>query len=210
MGVDLTKQLFARHAADLTAGELVVLGYMCLVALDKENGKGQPPGLYFGGWEPLAIALGYDGLNEAAKTKVKRAVRGIRDRGLVKPMVAHAKTGERQVYRITFATGGGRIQTPNRGSEVDPQEGVTSRPNRGSEVDPPRTELGQTEDLLQDIQLPSATESQTARGDGEAKDEMGPHKFRGQPGDDCEACGASYLNRRVHPLHLIQQGRRGA
>src|SRR4051794_5319020 len=104
MGVDLTKTLFVRHAHKLNAAELIVLGYMCLVALDKENGKGQPAGLYFGGWEPLALALGYDALTEAAKTKVKRAVRGCRDKGLIKPMVAHAQTGERQVYRIQVAT----------------------------------------------------------------------------------------------------------
>ena len=210
MGIDLTKQLFARHAADLTAGELTVLGYMCLVALDKQNDKGQPAGLYFGGWEPLALALGYDGLTEAAKTKVKRAVKGIRDKGLVKPMVAHAQTGERQVYRIAFATTGGQKQTPNRGSEVDPQEGVRNRPNRGSESDPPRTHRGQTEDLPQDISISSATELQTARDDEKSDEEMGPHKFKGSPGDDCDACGSSYLNRRVHPLHLIHETRRGA
>lgn len=204
MGVDLAKQLFARHAADLTAGELTVLGYMCLVALDKPNGRNQPPGLYFGGWEPLALALGYDGLTEAAKTKVKRAVRGVREKGLVKPMVAHAQTGERQVYRITFANTGGQNQTPNRGSEVDPQEGVRSRPDRGSESDPPRTELGQTEDLPQDISISSVTGVQTARGDDKRNEEVVPHKFRGQPGDDCGTCGGSHINRRLHPLHLLR------
>lgn len=208
MGIDLTKQLFARHAADLTAGELTVLGYMCVVALDKENGRGQPPGLYFGGWEPLALALGYDGLTEAAKTKVKRAVRGIRDKGLVKPMVAHAKTGERQVYRITLAGAGGQKQTPTRGSESDPHQGVTSRPDRGSESDPPRTYLGQREDLRQDTQLTTSAQPQDARGVKDGDEEVGPHKFQGAPDDDCTACGWSYLNRSVHPLHLI--GRRYA
>ena len=119
MGIDLTKQLFVRHAHDLTASEVVVLGYMCVTALDKENGKGQPARLYFGGWEPLALALGYDELSDAAKTKVKRAVKGLRARGLIKPMVAHAKTGERQVYRILLGDTGGRNQT---------QQGVGIRP----------------------------------------------------------------------------------
>lgn len=204
MGVDLAKQLFARHAADLTAGELTVLGYMCLVALDKPNGKGQPAGLYFGGWEPLAIALGYqEGLTDAAKTKVKRAVKGIRAKGLVKPMVAHAQTGERQVYRITFAETGGRKQTPNRGSEVDPQEGVGIRPNRGSESDPPRTHRGEGEDLREDISIASETKPQSAR-EVKNSDEIRPHKFKGNPAaGDCLDCDGSHLNRKLHPLHLV-------
>lgn len=204
MGIDLTKHLFARHARDLTASELTVLGYMCLVALDRPNGKGQPPGLYFGGWEPLAIALGYPELNEAAKTKVKRAVRGIRDKGLVKTMVAHAKTGERQVYRITFATSGGRNQTPSRGAETDPQEGVGIRPDRGSESDPPRTHRGQTEDLHQDTSITSVTKPQRADGPEKAG-EIRPHKFEGQPAaGDCLTCDLPYLNRKAHPMHLLR------
>lgn len=203
MGIDLTKQLFARHARDLTASELTVLGYMCLVALDRPNGKGQPPGLYFGGWEPLALALGYPELNEAAKTRVKRAVRGIRDKGLVKTMVAHAQTGERQVYRITFAETGGRNQTPNRGSKVDPQEGVGIGPDRGSESDPPRTHRGQTQDLSQDISITSVTQPQAALPSKEAE-EIRPHKFNGNPAaGDCLTCDRSHLNRKLHPLHLI-------
>lgn len=202
MGIDLTKQLFARHAAELTAAELTVLGYMCLVALDKENVKGQPAGLYFGGWEPLALALGYDELNDAAKTKVKRAVKGIRDKGLIKPLVAHAKTGERQVYRIQVGTIGGPKQTPNRGAEIDPQEGVRIRPERGSESDPPRTHRGQTEDLPQDISIKFPTELQTARED--EKPERVAHKFEGNPGFDCLACGGSYLDRKAHPIRLLR------
>lgn len=153
MGIDLTKQLFSRHAATLTAGELVVMGYMCLVALDKENAKGQPARLYFAGWEPLALALGYDDLTDAAKTKVKRAIKGLRDRGLIKPLVGHAQIGERQVYRIQVGLSGGLDVTPSRGSEVDPHVGVRNRPKRGSESDPPRKDLGGDEDLSEDIQL---------------------------------------------------------
>jgi hypothetical protein len=210
VGVDLTKQLFARHAADLTAGELVVLGYMCLVALDKENGKGQPAGLYFGGWEPLALALGYDELTPAAKEKVRRSVKGIREKGLVKPMVAHAQTGERQVYRITFARTGAQLPSPYRATGSEPQEGHNFRGDRGSESEPPRTELGQTEDLHQDTSITSVTKPQSAREAEDANNKMGPHKFQGDAGGDCTACGRSYLDRTTHPLRLIQERRRGA
>lgn len=163
MGIELTKALFARHAAHLTAGELVVLGYMCVVALDKENGKGQPAHLYFAGWEPLALALGYPELNAAAKEKVRRAVKGIREKGLVKPLVAHAQTGERQVYRIQVASTGAQLQSPNRATGSEPQVGHNFRGDRGSESEPPRTKQGSTEDLLQDIPLASVTPLQMAR-----------------------------------------------
>lgn len=205
MGIDLAKQLFARHAAHLTAGELTVLGYMCLVALDKENGKKQPAGLYFAGWEPLAVALGYDGLTPAAKEKVRRCIKGVREKGLIKPLVAHAQTGERQVYRIQVGSTGAQVQSPSRGTEVEPQEGHNFRGDWGSEVDPPRTHTGQTQDLSQDITLNSATELQTARAD--EKPEVIGHKFKGDSRDDqCTLCGKTYLNRRVHPLHLILRG----
>lgn len=194
VGIELTKQLFARHASDLTAGELTVLGYMCITALDKPNGKGQPAGLYFGGWEPLALALGYDGLTDAAKTKVKRAVKGIRDKGLVKPLVSHAQYGERQVYRIAFLSGG-----------------LDRTPTRGSDSDPPRKDLGSSEDLHQDITLNHSPQVQDARGlkgsDEEGDGLIEAHAFRGQPGDDCATCGGSHLNRRIHPLHLIREAK---
>ena len=205
MGVDLTKQLFARHAADLTAGELVVLGYMCLVALDRPNVKGQPAGLYFGGWEPLALALGYSDPNAPAKEKVRRSVKGIREKGLIKPMVAHAKTGERQVYRITFAEGGARNQSPYRATGSEPQEGHNFRGDRGSETEPPRKDSGQTKDLHQDPIPSHVPQPQTAPSEADEKtDSTRPHKFQGTPGNDCATCGRAYQNRRLHPFHLLR------
>src|SRR5690606_33418574 len=154
-----------------------------------------------------ALALGYDGLTDAAKTKVKRAVKGIRDKGLVKPLVSHAQYGERQVYRIAFLSTGGLDQTPTRGSISDPHVGVTFRPKRGSDSDPPRKDSGSSEDLPQDITLNPSPQVQDARGLKSSDEEEGlieAHAFRGQPGDDCATCGGSHLNRRIHPLHLIR------
>lgn len=202
MGIELTKHLFVRHAANLTAGELTVLGYMCLVALDKENGKGQRAGLYFGGWEPLALALGYPSLTPAAKEKVRRSVKGIREKGLVKPLVAHAQTGERQVYRIMFAATGAQVQSPNRATGSEPQEGHNFRGDWGSVSEAPRTHKEEGEDLRQDTHPKSATELQNAREDEKSKDGAA-HKFEGRPGNDCLTCGGSYINRSLHPIRLL-------
>lgn len=167
MGIELAKNLFARHAANLTAGELVVLGYMCVVALDRENAKGQPARMYFGGRGALAIALGYDETSEAGIQKVKRAIQSLRKRGLIEPMVEHARTGTRQSYRLNIGLPRGSEVDPLKGSEVDPQEGVNSVPFRGSEVDPPRTNTGRGQDLPQDISIASVTELQKARANRE-------------------------------------------
>lgn len=199
MGIDLTKQLFARHAHGLTAGELTVLGYMCVVALDKANDRGQQARLYFGGWEPLALALGYDGLTSAAKEKVRRSIKGCRSKGLIKPLIAHAQTGERQVYRIEIGgKTGARNQSPNRATGSEPQEGHNFRGDRGSETEPPRTQLGKTEDLPQDISIAVEPQPEVARED------IQKHKFKGSPGNDCDECGLAYANRAVHPLHLLR------
>lgn len=211
MGIELVKHLYARHAAGLTAGELTVLGYMCITALDKPNGKGQPAGLYFAGWEPLALALGYDGLSAAGKEKVRRSIKGVREKGLIKPLVAHAKTGERQVYRITFAVEpGARNPSPTRATGSEPQEGHNFRGDWGTDSEPPRKDSGRTEDLPQDITLNHSPQVQDARGLKSSDEEEGlieAHAFRGQPGDDCATCGGSHLNRRIHPLHLIREAK---
>lgn len=209
MGIEIVKASIV-YGKRLSGNAYKVLMAMSLQALDKPK-DGHPAGLYFGGWAALQNALGYEegGPDTKGHTAVKRAVRELRDGKHITPMVVAAR-GTRQSYLVHPGGIG-------KGVSVDPKRGSLSDPKRGSESDPKgghsATLLGHIEEgrgLTQDIQLQSATESQIARGDGEAKDEMGPHKFRGQPGDDCEACGSSYLNRRVHPLHLIQQGRRGA
>src|SRR5690349_19966600 len=187
MGVDLTKTLFVRHAHRLSASELIVLGYMCLVALDKENGKGQPAGLYFGGWEPLALALGYDSIDtKAAKERVRKAVKGVREKGLIKPMVAHAQTGERQVYRILVTSTGPLIERPNRATDSGAQEGHRSGGDWATDSGAPRTDTGGRQDLRQDTTTPVPAQVTTARED--EKPGRTVHLFVGD-NEDCDRCG---------------------
>jgi hypothetical protein len=206
MGVDLAKALFVWHARHLNAAELAVMGFMAVTALDKPNGKGQAANIYRAGWEPLAQSLGYEAppLSDAAKTRVKRAIKGLRDKGLIVPIAGHAQAGTRQVYRIEFGGYRGSETDPQRGSETDPQEGVRSRPNRGSETDPPRRELGGEMDLGQDTSTHLPAQLTTARGD-ENSNEVSAHKFKPTAYDSeaCE-CGKGKKNRAVHPLHLLR------
>jgi hypothetical protein len=67
----------------------LVLLHMCATAMDRDRPDGTPGRLYFAGWKPLAITLGYpapmdDGpLEPAAHQAVARAVRELREAGLI-------------------------------------------------------------------------------------------------------------------------------
>jgi hypothetical protein len=56
MGVMLATLVSIRWA-HLPERQFKVLNRMALMALDKPNSKGQPASIYFGGWEPLSLAL---------------------------------------------------------------------------------------------------------------------------------------------------------
>lgn len=201
VGVGLAKVVAARHGG-LDGNSYKVLIYMALVALDQPNGKGQPAGLYFGGWEPLALALGWelpaddDKSPEANRRRRKlrnyvvTALGKLRERGLIEPQ-ERARTGVRQRYRLNLDStpASGAQSTPASGAHLDPSEWGDSTPASGA----PRTHEEQGEDLPQDSTThPSA--SPTGRA-GAGADVVERHAFVGEPGDDCEACGLGYANR---------------
>lgn len=199
------------YGRSLSGNAYKVLVAMSLQALDKPK-DGRPAGLYFGGWAALQNALGYEegGPDTKGHTAVKRAVRELRDRGHVTPMVTAAK-GNRQSYLVHPGGLKGVSTDPQspkeRGSEQTlngglsrPQKGVSTDPLRGSE----QTLLGRTEEgrgLTQDISLAQEPQPQTAQPGAESG-----HKFQGRPGDDCDECGRAYGNRTAHPLYLLRGG----
>ena len=63
---------------------------------------------------------------------------------------------------------------------------------------PPRKELG-GKGLIPDSITHRGAQVTTARGEA-----VEPHGFKGRPGNDCEACGMSHLNRRIHPLWIVE------
>jgi hypothetical protein len=109
VGIDLAKQVAARHG-HLSGNAYKVPMYMALVALDKPNTNGQAPGLYFAGWEPLALALGFElptnGDDERRRDLyevVARAVRTLKREGLIKPLVDHPRTRHRQCFELNLS-----------------------------------------------------------------------------------------------------------
>lgn len=215
MGVEIVKAV-AGHPATchLSGNAFKVLVAMALQALDKPK-DGRPAGLYFGGWGSLQTALGYDegGPESAGHTAVKRAVRELKSGQHITPMVT-AVRGTRQCY-LVHPGGLGKgdasdpLTTEERGSLSDPKRGSSSDPKRGSDSDPnggrPATLLGHIEEgrgLTQDEMNNSATEPQEERRAN--RRDIAGHRFEGRPGDDCTECGASYGNRRAHPLHLLR------
>lgn len=84
---------------------------MALSALDDTGPHGRPPGVYFAGWEVLALALGrtLDSEDERERRKlrrlasetVRRAMQELVALGLVEPLTT-AHRGTRQAYRLHF------------------------------------------------------------------------------------------------------------
>lgn len=214
MGVELVKQVVGHPSTSRLSGNAYkALVSMALQALDKPK-DGRPACLYFGGWQSLMVALGYepDGPESAAHTAVKRAVKELKDGKHISPMLT-AVRGTRQSYLIhpgglgkgvtsdpQATTDSGSLSDPKRGSSSDPKRGSVGDPNGGHSA----THLGRTKDeegLTQDITSTRATSTTGSDvADKNADDEklrVEVHGHIGGPDDDCSECGLSRLN-RVH------------
>lgn len=170
MGVELVKVVSARHG-NLPGNAYKVLVRMALMALDRPSAEGRPAALYFGGWEPLALAMGWnvpersdDPATVRRRRKLKNYVTAAlevlaEEHRLIEKLEKKARMGTRQVYRLTLAPAAG---TQKVGPTWDPESGSQWTPESGSQVGPknwdgwdpesgaPRKDQGGTEDLLQD------------------------------------------------------------
>lgn len=218
MGVELVKQVVGHPSTSRLSGNAYkALVSMALQALDKPK-DGRPACLYFGGWQTLMVALGYepDGIDSAAHTAVKRAIKELKDGQHISPMLT-AVRGTRQSYLIhPGGLGKGVTTDPQSAGESrslsDPKRGSSSDPKRGSESDPngghSATLLGRTQEeegLTQDITPNRATS--TTGSDGASDKQHGEsgrieaHSFTAANGeDDCQVCGFTSLN-LVHARH---------
>lgn len=225
MGIELVKQVVGHPSTSRLSGNAYkALVSMALQALDKPK-EGRPAGLYFGGWQALMVALGYepDGVDSAAHTAVKRAVKELKDGEHISPMLT-AVRGTRQSYLIhPGGLGKGVTSDPqsprDSGSPTDPKRGSSGDPIRGSESDPngghSATHLGRTQEeegLTQDRTptLATSTTGSDVAGEKQAagmkSSEVSNHAHVGGQDDDCQVCGCSKLN-RVHsgfrPLRAV-------
>lgn len=113
MGIELVKAVAAK-GGKLPGNEYKVLTYMAAVALDTPNDKGQPARLYYAGWKPLALALGQESVPDGNSPEdekrrraqyelVRRAIRDLRNRGLIKDLQGQARIGvRRQTFQLTL------------------------------------------------------------------------------------------------------------
>lgn len=171
MGAEVAKAavVYARH---LSGAPFRVLVAMALSTLDKPK-DGKPASLYFAGWEPLALVLGYDDCDRHSpgEQAVKRAISTLRKEGHITPL-GTARIGTRQTYLIH--PGGlraGQKVTGGAGQKVTGKSRSESDPGAGHQMYGlgPIEEQGQ--DLLQDTHSISQPSPKTARDDKSAKDE---------------------------------------
>jgi len=204
VGIELVKAVVGHPSTCRLSGNAYkVLVCMATTALDKAK-DGRPGGLYWGGWDALAITLGHPNAepNTTGKNAVQRAVSELRKAGHITPMMT-ARHGSRQSYLVH--PGGlakGEQNAPLDGEQNATPKGSKTVPHQGSKTLPPRTNTGDIAGLRQDEQLPSLPKPQTANGDND--EPALAHKFKGSPSNDCLDCGGRYANRRLHPLHLIR------
>lgn len=79
MGSRLAANVLSLHY-DVSPRARLVLVKMALLAMDKDR-----PPIYFAGWAPLAMPLGYPAYDGNAERAVARAIRELVDAGFVKP-----------------------------------------------------------------------------------------------------------------------------
>ena len=199
MGVEIVKASTV-YGRRLSGNAYKALVAMSLSALDRPS-NGRPASLYWGGWDALALALGYENAdrNSAGHNAVARAVRELKKAKHITPMV-DAGRGTRQSYLVH--PGGIKQDMPGEqnahagGEQSAHAKGEQNAHQRVSKTLPPRKELGSS-GLTHDItphEAASATGSGVA-GENAAEKRVGQHKFAGRDRDlDCEDCGQTYLN----------------
>ncbi len=112
MGIKLATIVSIRWAR-LPGREFKVLNRMALMALDKPNSKGQPASIYFGGWEPLALAMDRDVPEDDGNPETTRMRKNLCDEvtkvtsalvraGALKPPVDKARRGHQQSWMLTL------------------------------------------------------------------------------------------------------------
>ena len=166
MGIDAVNAALAK-VHSLSVGETKVLLRMAAGVLDKPNGKGQKPGLYYAGEEPLLGVL-YgpldEGYNASQVRHVRRTLASLRKKGLIEPLgLARAGTRQTWLQRYFFMGPQGGAGSHPQGDLPDHPEGGAGGPLRVVQEVTPRTHKDQIEDSELGHTSTSQPQSQTAR-----------------------------------------------
>jgi hypothetical protein len=110
MGAQLVAQVLV-YWTDLSDPAFRVLMRMAVTALDNDSKNGKPAGRYFGGRELLMMSLRAPYVAPDADPKahhslviqVGKAIRELKKRGAIEPLVEHPQIGRRQVYQLVLA-----------------------------------------------------------------------------------------------------------
>ena len=212
MGVEIVKAAVV-YGKSLSGNAYKVLVCMSLSALDRPS-NGRPASLYWGGWDALALALGYENADRqsSGENAVARAVRELKKGRHITPMT-DAGRGTRQSYMV-HPGGLQAPDSPEQNAQSIPEQSAQAKPEQNaqqslSKTHRPRKEQG-SEGLSKDIELTRRPQPQEAV-EQLAEEEMSrPHKFQGNPGADCLFCDKGYADRKRHPLHLLPSKRAGA
>lgn len=206
MGVEIVKAAMV-YGKSLSGNGYKVLIAMSMSALDKPS-NGRPPGLYWGGWDALAVSLGHENAdrNSAGHNAVARAIRELRAAKHITPMV-DAGRGTRQSYSVHPGglkdAGKGEQNAHARGEQSAHTKGEQNAHQRVSKTVPPRKEQGSSSDLSQDTtphEAASTTGSDGASKNEAEKSEVEPHAFEAGDYDECRVCGFTSLN-IIHARH---------
>lgn len=113
MGARLVREV-SDNWGHLPAGPYKLLNRMALLALDTTGKDGRPPGVYWRGWEDLAVALGRKVPDEdesspeavrrrnTIRDEVKRHTGTLVRLGAVQRAVDNPGRGTRQVWKLTL------------------------------------------------------------------------------------------------------------
>ena len=144
MGAELVGLVFAGYSS-LPGNQFKVLTRMALAALDKPH-KERPAAVYFGGWEPLSMALGreipYLSGDPATLTKrrkelqqeVTKICRQLRAAGAIEPVEKRPHQGTRQAFILTLTMDD---FTTHREDDLTTQQGGQNHPPEGGQNDHP-------------------------------------------------------------------------
>lgn len=192
MGIDAVNSALA-HVHGLALGETKVLLRMAAGVLDKPNDKGQKPGLYYAGEEPLLGVLygpQAEGYTASQVRHVRRTLASLRKKGLIEPLgLARAGTRQTWLQRYFFMGPQGGAGSHPQGDLSNHPEGGAGGPLRVVQEVTPRTHKDQIEDSELGHTSTSQPQFQTARDDER---------------DEGDGVGERWVDERCRHGHLVR------